>query len=71
MSSIVKEQIQQLAHSKTGVVVGAGGVTAKTWVDWVVNSPEAQAAIIVVGFLLSISIIVVNVQTFLQRRDKD
>lgn len=66
----VKEQVQQMAHSKTGMLAGAGGVTATTWVDWVVNSPEAQAAIIIVGLLLSISIIAVNVQTFLQRRDK-
>lgn len=67
----MKQEIQQMAHSKTGVAVAAGTATVPAWIDWLVNSPVSQAGIIIIGVLLSISIIAVNVQTFLQRRDKD
>jgi hypothetical protein len=61
MSSILKEQIQQVAHSKTGVAVGVGGVTAKGWVDYVLNDPTFQAGIIIVGLALSLTLITVHV----------
>ena len=64
----IKIDLQQLAHGWTGAIAGAAGVTAKAWTDWVLNSPGMEAIVVVVGLLLSITIIAVNVQTFLKNR---
>jgi len=67
----VREEIQIMAHTKPGAAIAAGTATAPAWIDWVVTSQAAQAGIIIVGVVLSLTIIAINVQTFLQRRKKD
>lgn len=61
-------QIQQMALSKPAAAVGVGTATVPAWVEWVTTSPVAQAAVIVIGVIVSVTIIAVNVQTLIHRR---
>lgn len=61
-------QVQEIASGKGAMTFGATTATIPAWVRWITESPEAQALIIVLGMVVSISIIVVNVQTILSRR---
>lgn len=59
--------IQHAAATKTAAAVGIGGATTPIWVELVLNSQYMQAAGIVLGMILSCSIIAVNVVTIRKR----
>jgi hypothetical protein len=59
------ESIQQAASGKVGVLVGAGGITANSWWDFLVGEP-AQAVVIVLGLLVSLTVIAVNLWSLYQ-----
>lgn len=61
-------QIQEIASGKTAMTFGATTATIPAWVRWITESPEAQALIIILGMVVSVSITAVNIQTILQRR---
>ncbi len=58
--SEIRGQIEHIAQTKTAAGVGIGGATATTWVDWVLNDPTFQAAIILAGFILTLTLIAVH-----------
>ena len=68
MKEQVTEAIQHAAASKTAMVVGISGATANSWIDWLVYSEEARAVGIVLGALVSISIVLINITSIKYRR---
>mgnify|MGYP003632163947 CR=1 FL=1 len=62
------ETLQHAASTKTALLVGVSGATANSWIDWLVYSEEARAVGILLGALVSISIVVVNITSIKYRR---
>lgn len=62
------EAVQYAAGTKTALLVGIGGATATSWIDWLVYSPEAKAIGIVLGALVSMSIVLINVTSVKYKR---
>ena len=60
-------EIEKLAQTKPVIGAGIAGVTASGWVEWVLNDPTFQAVIILTGFVLSLTIIIVNLHTIVSR----
>jgi len=52
--------IQEIANSKPFIGAGVGGATAKGWVGYVLTDPTFQAALVVVGLVLSLTLIAVQ-----------
>ena len=73
----MKEQvittIQEAASSKTALAVGVGTASVPAWIAFL-NSENTQAIVILIGMIVSLTIICVNVQTFkarlVQNREK-
>jgi len=70
----VKEQaielIQNVASGKSAMALAASVGTVPAWIKFV-NGDTMQAVIVIIGIVLSVTIIAVNVQTFLSRRRKE
>ena len=70
----VKEQaieiIQNVASGKSAMVTAAAIGTTPAWIKFV-NGETMQAFTVVIAIILSLTIIAVNVQTFVSRRRKE
>ena len=63
MKDQVMQTVQEAASSKTALAIGLGTASVPAWVD-IINSEMTQAIAIVIGMIVSVTIILVNVQTF-------
>ncbi len=65
------ESVQHAASGKAALTVVIGTATAPTWIEWAIAQVQSELFVavgIVLGILVSISIFVINIQTFLSRR---
>jgi hypothetical protein len=70
MKDLLHEGVQAAASGKMAMAVGVGIATAPEWITWaerMAQSPWFALAAIVLGLVVSITIIAVNVQTFVRR----
>jgi uncharacterized membrane protein len=70
MKDLLHEGVQAAASGKMAMAVGIGVVTAPEWIVWaekLAQSAWFTLAAIVLGILVSITIITINVQTFVHR----
>jgi hypothetical protein len=63
------EGVQHAASGKVAMAVAVGAATSPKWID-LVMSPAGQASAVVLGLVVSISIVVVNVQSVAHRAKK-
>lgn len=62
------ESIQHASASKAALAVGVGTATAPGWMGWInglVSSDNFGSLMVIVGALVSITIIVVNIQSII------
>ena len=63
MPNQIIETIQHAASGKTGVAVVATTVSAPAWIE-ILNGDTTRAMVILIGIVVSLTIIIINVQTF-------
>lgn len=61
------EAVQHAAATKGAAVIGVGGATTPWWIDLILNSQYMQAIGVVMGMVLSLTIITVNIVTVRKR----
>lgn len=69
MKEYLVQSVQDLAGSKAALTVGVATATSPRWVD-VMNSPEAATLLMLLGALVTITIVCVNVQTLVFRASR-
>jgi hypothetical protein len=70
MKDLIHEGAVAAASGKGAMIVGVGVATAPNWIVWaeaMAQSAWFTLAAIVLGILVSITIITINIQTFLHR----
>ena len=60
-------QIQELASGKTATVVVPVTATADSWAAFITSSAATEATLIVVSIVVSVSIVAINIQSFVIR----
>jgi FtsH-binding integral membrane protein len=68
MSNELVESIQQAASGKAALAMGVAGITTPTWVDYIVSNSSFQAGLVLLGAIVSLTIIAVNIQSLIQRK---
>jgi len=71
MTGQLIESVQHAASGKTALTVVIGTATAPTWIEWAITQVQSELFVaigIILGIFVSISIFVINIQTFLSRR---
>lgn len=66
MKEQVIENIQHAASGKSALVAGPAIATAPAWIDFI-QGPTFQAIAILLGIVVSITVILVNIQSIRQR----
>jgi len=67
------ESVQHAASGKAALTVVIGTATAPTWIEWAIAQVQSELFVaigIILGIFVSISIFVINIQTFLSRRQR-
>jgi 1,4-dihydroxy-2-naphthoate octaprenyltransferase len=71
----MKEQLlegaQHAASGKTALTVVIGTATAPSWIEWAISLVQSELFVavgIVIGILVSLSIFIINIQSFFIRR---
>lgn len=67
MTDRVLETIQDAAASKTALILVPTTASAPVWIDRVVSSSQFQSGLIILGAIASLSIVLINLQSFRQR----
>jgi hypothetical protein len=70
MKDLIHEGVQAAASGKTAMAMAVGVATAPEWITWaeaMAQSVWFTLAAIVLGIVVSITIITINVQTFVHR----
>jgi 1,4-dihydroxy-2-naphthoate octaprenyltransferase len=65
------ESMQHAASGKAALAVGIGTATAPSWIEWAISQVQSELFVavgIILGILVSVSIFVINIQSFLIRR---
>ena len=70
MNEQLTEVIQGIASSKTALLVGVSAASAPAWIN-MLTSQAAQATVVGIGMVLSVTIICVNVQTLFSKVKKN
>jgi hypothetical protein len=68
MKELFVESAQHAASGKAAMAVGIGTLTAPSWLQWInglVSSDYFGSLLIVLGALVSITIVIVNVQSII------
>ena len=63
MKEHLNQVVQDAASSKAALTIGLGTASAPAWIQ-IINSEHTQAIIVLIGMLVSLTIIGINVQTF-------
>ena len=66
----IQEAVQAISHSKPALGIGVALASSPTWID-LITGEGMRAVIIVIGVVVSFTVIGVNIQTFLSRRKQD
>jgi 1,4-dihydroxy-2-naphthoate octaprenyltransferase len=63
--------VQHAASGKAALTVVIGTATAPSWIEWAISQVQSELFVavgIILGILVSVSIFVINIQSFLIRR---
>jgi len=66
MKEHLNQVVQDAASSKAALTIGLGTASAPAWIE-IIHSDYTQAIIVLIGMIVSLTIIGVNIQTFLTK----
>lgn len=67
MKDHLLDSVQHAASGKTAMAVGLTTASAPAWIDKVVSSQAFSNSLIILGAFVSLTIVVVNIQSIRQR----